>query len=118
MFRLERERRANGKSTVEVVYGLTSLPRRLAPAAELLAYCRGHWGIENGLHHTRDETFGEDRCRVRRGQAPRALAALRNVAIHLLRRRGSPSVAAATRELAAYPDIALRMLNAPASISE
>ena len=118
VFRLVRERTGNGKTTVEVVYGITSQNRLVADAARVLEQSRDHWGIENGLHHTRDETFREDRCRVRRGHAPRVLASLRNVAVYLLRNTDHPSVPSATREMAAYPHRALAMLNAPPSISE
>ena len=118
VFRLERRRKARGKATVEVAYGITSLSSLAADAGALLGYSRGHWGIENGLHYVRDVTLGEDRCRVRRGQAPRVLASLRNVAVYLLRNADYPSVAAATRAMVARPDLALDLLNAPASISE
>lgn len=118
VFRLERVRKVKGKTEVEVVYGLTSLGARAADAGALLGYTRGHWGIENGLHYTRDGTLGEDRCRVRRGRAPRALASLRNVAVYLLRRAGYPSAAAATRAMVAQPERALAVLNDPGSISE
>ena len=117
VFRLERRRKAEGKVEVEVVYGITSLSELAADAGALLGYTRGHWGIENGLHHTRDVTLGEDRCRVRRGRAPRVLASLRNVAVYLLRRAGYPSAAAATRAMVAQPELALALLNDPASIS-
>ena len=118
VFRLERTRTQKGKLSTEVVYGITSLPRDEADPDRLLELTRAHWGIENGLHHTRDETFREDRCRVRRGHAARILASLRNVAIHLLRNTEHPSVPAATRHLAALPRLALDMLNSQTSISE
>lgn len=118
MFRLVRERRAKGVTTVEVVYGITSLTRGQADPARLLALTRAHWAIENGLHHTRDETLGEDRCRVRSGAAPRVLASLRNVAVHILRGMDTPSMAAATREFAAAPERALDFLADPRSTSE
>lgn len=118
VFRLVRERTAGGKTAVEVVYGITSLNREEADAQRLLALSRAHWGIENGLHHTRDETFREDRCRVRRGQAGRVLASLRNVAVYLLRQGDHPSVAAATREMMARPERALALLKAAPSNSE
>jgi hypothetical protein len=117
-FRLERRRKLKGSVSVEVVYGITSLGPVAADAGMLLAYTRGHWGIENGLHYTRDVTLGEDRCRVRRGQASRVLASLRNVAVYLLRHADYPSVAAATRAMVARPELALAMLNDPNSISE
>jgi Transposase DDE domain len=118
VFRLERQRTTGGKTTVEVVYGLTSLTPAEASAEQLLSFSRSHWGIENGLHWVRDETLGEDRCRVRRGNAPQVLVSLRNAAIPLLRERKSPSLAAATRELAAHPEIALALLVVPTSIFE
>jgi predicted transposase YbfD/YdcC len=117
-FRLERERRGKGETTVEVVYGITSLPPARATAGRVLELTRRHWGIENELHYTRDETFREDRCRVRRGNAPRVLASVRNVAVHLLRNTPHPSVPSATREMAAFPERALALLKAPASTSE
>ena len=118
MFRLVRQRTVGAKTTEEVVYGITSLSREEADAERLLDLSRAHWGIENGLHHTRDETFREDRCRVRRGQAARVLASLRNVAVYLLRQGEHPSVAAATRAMVAHPDRALDLLKAAPSISE
>jgi predicted transposase YbfD/YdcC len=117
-FRLVRERRVKGQTTVEVVYGITSLSRHEADAGRLLGLTRAHWGIENRLHYTRDETLGEDRCRVRKGNSPRVLASLRNVAIHLLRGIDAPSLAAATRRLAACPQESLKLLYHPASTSE
>lgn len=118
VFRLVRERVVKGRTTTEVVYGITSLSREKADASRLLNLSRAHWGIENGLHYTRDETLGEDRCRVRKGNSPQVLAALRNVAVYLLRRMDAPSVAAATRLLAANPQQAINLLNDPGSTSE
>ena len=117
VFRLERRRKVKGNVEVEVVYGITSLSTLAADAQMLLEYTRGHWGIENGLHHIRDVTLGEDRCRVRRGRAPRVLASLRNVAVYLLRHADYPSAAAATRAMVARPELALALLNDPDSIS-
>lgn len=99
-----------GKCEVEVVYGITSLSREQADAKGLLALVRGHWGIENGLHHVKDETLGEDRCRVRKGGSPLVLAALRNAVVHLLEAVGAPSKAAAARRFAVHPDEALPLI--------
>ncbi|MDY3555513.1 hypothetical protein R5W24_004656, partial [Gemmata sp. JC717] len=109
VFRLERRRRVGGNATVEVVYGITSRSPVAAPADVLLRYTRDHWGIE-ALHHIRDVTLGEDRCRVRRGAAPRVLASLRNVAAYLLRRLGTSTIAAAVRAVVARPELALDLL--------
>ena len=107
VFRLVRERTIGDTTTTEVVYGITSLTRAQADAGRLLALTRDHWGIENRLHYVRDETFGEDRCRVRRGSAPQLLAAVRNVAIYLLEGVAAASKAAAPRRVAARPHEAL-----------
>ncbi len=107
---MERVREEKGKTTVEVVYGITSRGRTEADAARLLGYVRGHWGIENGLHYVRDETLGEDRCRVRKGTSAQVLAALRNVVVHVLAGVKARSKAAATRRLGAHPEEALPLL--------
>jgi predicted transposase YbfD/YdcC len=111
VFELERVRVLADKTEIEVVGGITSLSRSAADAARLLELVRGHWEIENRLHWVRDETLGEDRCRVRTGSAPQVLAALRNVVVHLLEDVKAASKAAATRRFAAHPDEALRLLH-------
>lgn len=118
VFRLERQRQVKGETELEVVYGLTSLSPVAADAQRLLEYTRGHWGIENGLHYIRDETLGEDRCRVRRGQAARVLASFRNVAVYLLKGTNHRSVAAATRTMTEDTQLALNLLHYADSISE
>jgi len=95
-----------------------TLSREKADAARLLKLTREHWGIKNGLHYTRDETLGEDRCRLRKERAAHVLASWRNVAVHLLRRRKAKSMAAAARQLAAHPLQALDLLTDPGPISE
>ena len=102
-----------GEIRTEVVYGVTSLPPGRADAAALLRLLRGHWTIENRLHWIRDVTFDEDRSQARSGAIPQVMASLRNAAIDLLRRAGFPSIAAATRRLAALPWEALALLGCP-----
>jgi hypothetical protein len=95
----------------EVRYYVTSLAPEQADAKALLALARGHWGIENRLHHVRDVTFEEDRSQMRCGAIPQTFAACRNLAIGLLRSAGAASVAAALRTFAARPaDAALLVL--------
>ena len=99
-----------GKTTVEVVYLITSANRRQAPPAVLAAWVQGHWCIENRLHWVRDVTFDEDRSQVRTGNAPRVMASLRNTAISLLRLNGWDNIAAALRHHARHPDAPLELL--------
>lgn len=110
VFALERVRVVGDKSTVEVVYGITSVSRERGDAAWLLQGTRGHGGIENRLHWVRDVTLGEDGCRVRTGSAPQVLAAIRNAVVHLLEGVKAASKAAATRSFAARPFTALPLL--------
>lgn len=102
---LVRRRRAvaTGKVTLERVYGVTSLSPHQAGPAEIAAYVRGHWGIENKLHHVRDTVFAEDASRVRTGNTPRAMATLRNLALGALRNTGHDNIAAALRHHARNP---------------
>ena len=110
VFEVERVRVLKGKSEIQVVYGITSLDRQRSDARDLLRRVRGHWGIENGLHYVRDETLGEDRCRVRTGHGAQVLAALRNSVVHLLGGVQASSKAAATRRFAAHPKEAISLL--------
>lgn len=110
---ITRERWQKGKHTVEVAYRITSLEPERADAKRLLALDRGHWGIENGLHHVRDVSLGEDACRVRSQNAPEVLAAVRNLALGLFRSLGVPSIAAATRRIVMHPWEGLRLLVTP-----
>lgn len=99
------------KTSVEVAYGITSLPRAKADAARLLQIIRDHWAIENGVFHVRDQTLGEDDCRVRTGSAPIVLAAMRNLVINLLNHMGVANKAAQLRRFAANPNNAIRLLH-------
>ncbi|MEV0410685.1 ISAs1 family transposase [Streptomyces sp. NPDC050448] len=87
-----------GKVTLERVYAVTDLTAEQADAPEIAHRVREHWGIENKIHHVRDTTFAEDASRVRTGTAPRAMAALRNLAIGALRLTGCDNIAAGLRK--------------------
>ncbi len=84
--RIERMRQIGDKQSLEVAYIVTSLPPAEAGPERLLELSRGHWAIENKLHWVRDVSMNEDRCRVRAGA--RALAALRNLVLWVIRSRG------------------------------
>lgn len=99
-----------GTTRQEWSYALTSLPPEQADAARLEQVWRGHWQIENGLHHVRDVTLGEDACQVRADRAPAHLAACRTAALNLLRQQGVTNIAAALRRHAMYPREALALM--------
>jgi predicted transposase YbfD/YdcC len=77
-----------------VVYAMTNLTAAHASPARLADWIRGHWGIE-ALHHLRDVTFAEDASQTQTGNAPRAMASLRNLGI--LRAHRDCNIAAALR---------------------
>jgi len=101
-----------GKSSREVVYAVTSLGWDDITAARLTTIIRGHWAIENSVHHVRDTTFDEDRSQIRTGTAAQVMATLRNVAIGLIRtRRLGPNIAAVTRSLGRHASRLLTVLD-------
>lgn len=102
----------SGKRTVEVSYGITSLPPSAARAVHLEAIWRGHWTIENRKHYVRDVTLGEDRNQMHSGEAPRVLATLRSGLIDLWRSQGWANIADAVRECAASVQRTLLLIGA------
>ena len=91
----------------EVVYGITNLTTSQADDFQLAALVRGHWSIENSVHWVRDVTFGEDASKVRTGNAPAVLAAIRNIVTTALRLSGAGNIAAARRAVTLDPTAAL-----------
>ncbi|HEV2770734.1 MAG TPA: ISAs1 family transposase [Solirubrobacteraceae bacterium] len=113
VFRLERTWRERGQDKRAVHYGITSLPAATADAPRLLAHRRGHWSIENALHHVKDVTLGEDRSLVHLGSGPTIMAQLRDTALGLLRRAGPRRIAARLRHHARHPEAVLPLLGLP-----
>ena len=112
LFRLEREviSKKTGQVRTEMTWGMTSLPCSAANAAQMNQIVRQHWTVENASHWVRDVTFWEDASRVRCGNLPQVMAALRNTCIGLIRRAGWSNVAAARRYFAANPKEAIRLI--------
>ncbi|TRO68214.1 ISAs1 family transposase [Streptomyces sp. IB201691-2A2] len=104
-----RTDRKTGKTTVKTVYAVTSLTAEQATAAQLAELVRDHWKIE-ALHHVRDTTFAEDASQLRTGNAPRAMATWRNLAIGALRTAGVKNIAAGLRRNARDPRRPLTLL--------
>ena len=104
-----------GQLTQEVHYGLTSLPRSLVSLAQVEQFWRWHWTIENRLHYVRDVSMGEDASQVRKGNAPQALAALRNAVLSLLRLEGWSLIPDAFRFFAHNVHKSLHLIGAFAS---
>jgi len=107
---LTRTVTCQGKTTQAVLSLITDLTPHQASPQRLLQVNRGHWHIENRLHYVRDVGFGEDRSRLRSGNAPQVLAAVRNLVITLIHRFGSPHIAVSRRYFAYHPEQALAFL--------
>lgn len=75
-----------GDSSDERSYYISSLKGPDADAAGMARAIRGHWGIENRLHWHLDVSFGEDACRVRKGNGAENFSRLRRIALNLLQR--------------------------------
>jgi predicted transposase YbfD/YdcC len=82
--------------STETSYAITSLTASQAAPAQIARWARGHWGIE-ALHHIRDVTYSEDASQIRTGNGPQVMAALRNLAIAILKPADHTSIAAACR---------------------
>jgi Transposase DDE domain len=115
VIRVERVRRIGKSETRAVEYDLTSLDPTRANASERWRWIRAHWAIENQLHHVRDVTFDEDHSRVRKGNSAEVMAALRNVAIHLLSGVDAVSNRAATQRFQVHPEEAIDLLRSSQS---
>ena len=108
--RLHRRRQeTDQKETRETVYAVTSLDVHQATPAELASHLRGHWTVE-AQHHIRDRTFAEDASTVHAGNAPRAMATFRNLAIGALKTLGATNIAKTTRAIRDEPERALPIL--------
>ncbi len=91
------------KTTAETRYYLSSLAIKEARTdiSRVANAVRGHWGIEASLHWSLDVSFGEDRCRVRKGYADQNLSAIRKISLNLLRADQGSKVGIKTRRMKA-----------------
>ena len=87
---VERVREVIGKenavSTERHYYILSDGACTARRAAQII---RGHWSIENQLHHVLDVSFNEDQSRVRKGHGAENLSRLRRLTANLLQRNAS-----------------------------
>lgn len=81
---------------------------------ELLSMITGHWdAIENGTHFVRDQSFGEDACRIRNPNAAQVMVVLRNLTnalyqIQHRREKNKPSLPSWRRSM--KPGLAIALL--------
>jgi len=75
---------------------ISSLVRSATAFASMI---RQHWDIENKLHWSLDVTFNEDHCRIRKEHAAENMAAVRHVALNLLRQEHSQQISLRQKRL-------------------
>jgi len=111
------ERTLKGQTSTEVRYFIGS--RRMS-ARRYGKVLRGHWDIENNLHWHLDVTFAEDASTIHRRNAGTNFAALRRVALSLLKQNPSKQSIPLKRKAAALdPDFLAEILtgaNNPAKV--
>ena len=81
--------------------GVTSLDATRASPGAIAGLVRGQWAIES-LHWLRDTLYREDNSAIRTRSGPRAMAALRNLAIGALHQAGRHDTTEATRWASRY----------------
>jgi hypothetical protein len=76
----------NGKLVSnEIRYHVTSASRRKLPPKKFLQGIRGHWQVENSLHHVKDRSWYEDKMYSKRPGQGWILGKLRNQALNIIR---------------------------------
>jgi len=85
-FMIERESiiKKTGKTSQEVIYGITSIPADQASPEQVLSDNRRHWSVESCLYIL-DWNYDEDRSQIRTGFGPENITRLRRFAIGLLK---------------------------------
>jgi predicted transposase YbfD/YdcC len=78
------------------ILGVTDLTPTQADAPKIAEFTLGQWGIES-LHWLRDTLYREDDSKARTRSGPRAMAALRNLAIGAHQLSGRTDTTEATR---------------------
>ena len=72
----------------EYSFYVSSADPRCCHESDLLEAIRGHWdGIENGSHHRRDVSMGEDASGISKRTQAHMMASLRNLTIALFERQ-------------------------------
>ena len=83
-----RVNKKSGAASNETSYYVATFAPHQFTAAQVQALVRGHWTIENRLHHVKDRTMQEDRCQARANVGSN-LALLRSVVVGLKAREKS-----------------------------
>jgi predicted transposase YbfD/YdcC len=76
------------KREEEYAYYVTSADSQAYDERQLLRAIRGHWdSVENGSHHRRDVSMGEDASGISKRPQAHMMASLRNLTLGLFERQ-------------------------------
>lgn len=105
---------STGEIKSETWYLVSYNPAGLLTARQFLDRVRGHWGIENSLHHVKDRSWHEDKHTLRQPGLGPCFSMLLNIALTLLRKPGSfepkRSMPRRAKRHEANPTLTLRVL--------
>jgi hypothetical protein len=93
---------------IEDWYGLTSCSRTVLPPPLFLEKVRGHWSIENSLHHVKDRSWLEDKIYNKETESGLVLGILRNLSLNVIR-----GFKAGSKKIKSMPKRALVLLLDP-----
>lgn len=98
---VESCREIGGKRSHKKRYYISSL---CCDAQKIGKAIRSHWGIESSVHWILDMAFREDESRIRKGYGAENFAAIRNIALNLLKTDKSFKGSIKTKRLKAARD--------------
>jgi len=98
---VESTREIKGECSHDKRYYISSLECNAKKFGDSI---RSHWGIENSVHWVLDIAFREDESRIRKGFAPENFAAIRHIALNLLRNNKTFKGSVKTKRLNAAMD--------------
>ena len=100
VYKIERQStdKKSGKTSIEIVYGVTSRSSAEACPKTILHKVRGHWSIEV-CHYIIDWIYDEDRSTIRTGYGPENMTRLRRFAIGLIKSKAIKKVSKKMRQL-------------------
>ena len=98
-----------GKSHEEALY-VASFASTTYTADQVLHLIRSHWSIENNLHHRKDRSMDEDRCRASERGIGRVMCCIRSLTAIVLG-RAKESLSVIQRRLSRKTHLVLSMLS-------
>jgi predicted transposase YbfD/YdcC len=97
-------------SSVEEALFTASFPADAYEPEQVLRLVRGHWTVENCLHHRKDRTMDEDRNRAAEAGSGRVMCAIRSISA-MLGTRMKESFKRVRRRFAGSPQLVLALLS-------